>query len=136
MSNSIGEAIKKLRKINGFSQDELAEKLNIKRSTYAYREKNSSFTAKQLSQISEIFKISYDALLKGVISHPLNIPPDYTQTTQIFEQPHPEFKSEIEENFAVLTNLERRLLKKIRQLSSSEKISVGDFIDSIKSTEE
>ena len=136
MANSIGEAIKTLRKMNGLSQDELAVKLEIKRSTYAYREKNSSFTATQLSQIAEIFNISYDSLLKGVISHPLKYPTDFIQNNQDFEQPAPEIKSEIDENFAVLTNKERRLLKKFRELTVNDKNLVESYIDSIKNTED
>ncbi len=135
MANSIGDAIKKLRKINGYSQDELAQKLNIKRSTYAYREKNSSLTATQLSEIADLFKISYDALLKGEISHPLNIPNEYIFEAQTLEQPKQNFKND-NENFAVLTNKERRLLKKIRQLSSSEKDLIENYIDSIQNAEE
>ncbi len=136
MANSIGEAIKKLRRANGISQEKLADMIEMNRSTYAYKEKNSSFKADELAAVANVLKISYDALLRSEISHPLNIPNEPPMPEQSFEQPVPEIKSEIDENFAVLTNKERRLLKKFRELTANDKNLVENYIDSIKNTEE
>ena len=131
MSEPIGVLIKRLRKMNGFSQDELAKRLNIKRSTYAYREKCSSFTAEQLTTLSEIFSISYDALLKGEISHPLKFHTEPKTDVQTLNQPKFQLKNDEEENFAVLTNRERKHLKKFRHLPNDMKELVEKYIDSI-----
>lgn len=54
-----------LRKQNHLSQEEMAKKLNIKRSTYAYMEKHG-FSSKMISECSKIiyeeFQITIDEL--------------------------------------------------------------------------
>lgn len=131
MSEPIGILIKRLRKMNGFSQDELAKKLNVKRSTYAYRERNSAFTAEDLKLISELFSVSLDALLKGEISHPIKFPTEPKNEVQTLNQPKFQIKNDDEENFAVLTNRERKHLKKYRYLPNDLKELVEKYIDSI-----
>ena len=131
MSEPIGILIKRLRKMNGFSQDELAKKLEIKRSTYAYRERNSAFTAEDLKLISELFSVSLDALLKGEILHPIKFPTEPKNEVQTLNQPKFQIKNDEEENFAVLTNRERKHLKKFRHLPSDKKELIEKYIDSI-----
>lgn len=57
-----------LRKANGFSQEELAEKLGVSRQTISKWELNeSSPDLKQAKQLSKIFKVSLDELVNNDI---------------------------------------------------------------------
>lgn len=61
--------IKKLRKDMGLTQKPLASYLNVERSTYSYYESGKSLPNIQtLIELSEIFGVSCDCLLKGKIS--------------------------------------------------------------------
>lgn len=63
---NIGERIQKLRKENGYSQEQLAEKLNLSRQTISKWELNqSSPDLAMLVRLSELFNISIDFLIKG-----------------------------------------------------------------------
>jgi transcriptional regulator with XRE-family HTH domain len=56
MTQTIAEKIKRLRKSNGFSQEEIAEKLNISQSAYARMENGDSDSwSTRLEKICKIF---------------------------------------------------------------------------------
>lgn len=61
----IGKNLKALRKFNGKSQEEIAQTLNINRSTYSGYENGVAFpNIENLISFSEFFKISIDDLIK------------------------------------------------------------------------
>ena len=63
---NLGDNIQALRQRQGFSQEQLAEKLNVTRQTISKWELNQSAPdLNYLCQLSEIFGISLDALVKG-----------------------------------------------------------------------
>ncbi|MCQ2528173.1 MAG: helix-turn-helix domain-containing protein [Saccharofermentans sp.] len=63
-TNMLGIKIKMLRKENGFSQEELANKLHTTRSTISRYERNISVpTAADLVALSNIFDVSVEDLL-------------------------------------------------------------------------
>ncbi len=63
---NIGERIQKLRKENGYSQEQLAERLNLSRQTISKWELNqSSPDLDILVRLSELFEVSTDYLIKG-----------------------------------------------------------------------
>lgn len=67
MKNSkFGEKIKKLRQEKGWSQEKLAEKLNISRQAVYKWEANKGYPdISNLIEISEIFDVTIDELIKG-----------------------------------------------------------------------
>lgn len=64
MVMEIGTKIKKIRELRNFTQDYMAQKLNISQSTYSRFERNDcDLTISQLQDISEIFEIKIEDLL-------------------------------------------------------------------------
>lgn len=64
--NNIGERLKNLRKKNKFTQKELGDKLGVHSNTISMYEKgNRNIPSAMLKEISEIFNVSIDYLLKG-----------------------------------------------------------------------
>ena len=65
----LNENIKKLRKIKGFTQEELASKLNVTRQTISKWEKGYSVPdAEILEKLAEIFETNVSQLLSGTIN--------------------------------------------------------------------
>ena len=53
----INRELKDLRKVKNVGQEDLAEKLGIPRTTYAYKEKTGSFTDTEKALIAKILKV-------------------------------------------------------------------------------
>lgn len=65
---TLSEKIMNLRKKNGWSQEELAERLDISRQSVSKWESGESVpTLEKLIRISEIFEVSTDYLLKKIL---------------------------------------------------------------------
>ena len=63
---NVGEKIKKIRKMAGMTQEELAEKMNVSRQTISKWEKEiSSPDLESAIVLCELFVISLDDFLKG-----------------------------------------------------------------------
>ena len=66
---SIGERIYELRRKNGMSQEDLAEKMNVSRQSISKWESSQSVPeVEKIIQLSNIFSVSTDWILKGEIS--------------------------------------------------------------------
>lgn len=64
MSKAFGTHLRKLRKENGYTQQQMAEMLNVGRSTYTYYETgNSEPSFQNLKKLCEIFDIDYNTML-------------------------------------------------------------------------
>ena len=75
MSMTLGEKIQKLRKQNGFSQEELAEKVTVTRQTISKWELNQSEPDLDfIAQLSNIFNVSADYLIKKELTKPDELP--------------------------------------------------------------
>ena len=73
----------KLRKANGWSQEELAEKLNISRQAISRWENGTALPdAQNILQISEIFHVSTDFLLNEDYESDRDIPVVETETRE------------------------------------------------------
>ncbi len=65
MKTQVGKRIRNLRESRGFSQEELADRLNISRSAYERIENGKSNSwAAQLEKLSEIFEVAPEYFLK------------------------------------------------------------------------
>ena len=72
---TLGEKIKKLRKQRGLSQEALAEKVNVTRQTISKWELNqSSPDLDFIAQLSDIFNVSSDYLIKDDLLEPEQLP--------------------------------------------------------------
>ena len=64
MNKAIGNKLKQLRKSNGFTLDEIAERLNISTSTYSRMEKGETATwTSKIDKICSIYKIEEEELI-------------------------------------------------------------------------
>ena len=87
MQDTVNLRVRKLRESKGYSQEETADLIGIKRSTYAYRESKGKFTEAELRKLAEKFDVPYDWLanIKIETKTPLIIPND--EKPLIFESP-------------------------------------------------
>lgn len=64
MSIEFGKHLRELRKKNGYTQQQMADMLNINRSTYTYYETGKSQPSFQnLKMLCEILKVDYNTIL-------------------------------------------------------------------------
>ncbi len=82
----IGMRLKQLRKEKGFTQEQVAELLDISQKHYSEVERGlTGLSVKHLIQISDILAVSLDYLLKGTISeHYSGIPTTSQQINELF----------------------------------------------------
>lgn len=72
---NLSEKILKLRKENGMSQEELAEKLNVSRQSISRWENGSAQPdASNLSQLTKIFKVTADYLINDEYENDTDVP--------------------------------------------------------------
>ena len=63
MSKEFGDHLRAIRKGNGYSQQQIADILNISRSTYTYYETGKSEPSQEkLKKFCEIFNVDYNTL--------------------------------------------------------------------------
>lgn len=60
---TIGERLTLLRNKIGYSQEQMAQQLGVKRSTYAKWEKNANKPSRQIDKLATFFKVSTDYIL-------------------------------------------------------------------------
>lgn len=100
MEIKIGNKLIQLRKRNKFTQNEIADKLGIARSTYSNYERNyNEPDLTVLAKLSSIYDVTIDYLL------------------------------DMERNITVLKDDERILLSKFNQLNDNDKNDIVDYID-------
>lgn len=79
----VSEKILQLRKANGFTQEELAEKLNVSRQSVSKWESGQSVPElEKLVALSEIFQVSTDHLLKPSELDQLSIKTEFLEKQQ------------------------------------------------------
>jgi transcriptional regulator with XRE-family HTH domain len=90
---SLGERLSQLRKKTNWTQDDVARKLGIARTTYAmYEQGRREPDAETLSQLAELFEVTVDYLLGRE-----NVP-DNTSTDSPISPEEREFLAWVEEN--------------------------------------
>ncbi len=130
--NKVNERIAKCRKLSDFTQTDMAEKLNIKCSTYSQMERRGIISADRLFQMAEIFGVTPCHLYYGEEpckkEIPLNIQANENNSPVYLHQPEPvKFEKEI---FAI-TKKEENLIKLIRNLSKPNYTKIIKFIEEI-----
>lgn len=61
----MGQTLSRIRKAHGLTQEQVAEILKIKRSTYAYYERNITPTLENISKLATLFSVSTHQLMYG-----------------------------------------------------------------------
>ncbi len=79
-SLEIGENLKRLRKLNGLTQSDVARALNIDRTTYTYYEKGRTPSLETLKKLTLIFDVSLAELLgEGIYAEKIRIASEDTE---------------------------------------------------------
>ena len=127
MTDGINSRIKKYRKQAGLTQAEVADKLNMKRSTYSAREATGTPDAEFLKQLSDVFGVPVSWLLydKENLNHPV-------ETANTGEKPNVLGNNgfDFDDEALLITGKERLRLQKLRRISASNP-EFEKLIDSI-----
>lgn len=104
----LANSIKRLRENAGLTQQEIADLLNIDRSTYAYYETGkTSPSINTLKKFAKIFNVNYDVLIDGTSK--------YITSDNRVEYHAVEFS---DEKFYLLSKDEKQLISCFRMLSN------------------
>ncbi len=123
----VNERIIKCRKLANLTQTDMAEKLNIKCSTYSQMERKGIVSAERLFEMSKIFGVSPCHLYYGTEPCKEEILASLPETpVSVLKQPEPIVpKKEI----FVVTKKEENLLKIIRNFSKANYDKTIKFIE-------
>ena len=118
MSKSFGRHLRDLRKLNSkYSQQEMADMLNISRSTYTYYETGKSEPGQEkLKKICDILSVDFNTLL------------GYDDNDVVATAAD---SSEEAETFAPLNRTEEQIIAAYRKMNSEEKEYIGTQINKI-----
>lgn len=112
---TINQRVAHCRKLAGFTQADVAEKLNIKVSTYSQMERKGNITAQLILDLADIFNIDpnemlYSELPKEIAKQPEATPP-------IPQDPPPLLLTNLEENIIkILRNIPKEDFEEIKEL--------------------
>lgn len=122
----LGITLTKLRKAHKLTQEQVADILKIKRSTYAYYERNITPTIENISKLAVLFSVSTHELMYGEPDPYYMIHGTLRSSSAIWE--NDDKKYDIPENtpnrFGQLTEEERYILCKYRLLNKNFKEKV------------
>ncbi len=130
--NPLNQRLVKFRKLADLNQTDVAEKLNIKCSTFSQMERSGTVSAERFFKLAKIYGVSpcqifygEEPCKKDIIPQPAvaEIPAPIE-----LHQPAP---VKPKEQFFVVTKKEENLLKIIRNFSKPDYNRVIEFIDSI-----
>ena len=111
MDKDVNNRIRQYRNAASMSQEEMADRLGMKRSTYARREAKGTFDSDLLKKISEILKVPSMLLLYGEKNDAMFSYVTVHEKKKIPFEPTEDF---------VITAKERRLLTELRKLPVDE----------------
>lgn len=129
--DNVNERIVKCRKLANLTQTDMAEKLNIKCSTYSQMERKGIITAERLFEMANIFGVTPCHLYNG--EEPCkkeasyNFAPNENNALQ-FKEPEPVIP---QKEMFVVTKKEENIIKLIRSLSKPNYAKTIKFIEDI-----
>lgn len=88
----LGENLKKLRKSHGLTQQQVADILKIKRSTYAYYEHGVNPGNENIRKLAAMFSVSTHFLVYGTDDYEQEKPLTFNDSNTIFSTPDEEEK--------------------------------------------
>ena len=126
MDNSINKRVRLYRKRAGLTQNELAERLSMKGSTYSQMEREGNIPANRLLQIADVLGIEPYLLFEGerVVVPEAEVPViKISEPELIITEPDP---------FDILSHKERNLIKIFRNLPQEKKNELYKIIQEIE----
>ena len=127
----VNKRIAHWRRISGYNQTDIAEKLGIKCNTYSQMERTGNVSAERLFKLAEIFGVKPCKLFYGEeLCKPEPIPtiPGIDENKDIFKAPPPAIP---EPEVFFVTNKEENLIKILRNLSKTNKDAAIKYIESL-----
>lgn len=137
---NVNKKVKDLRKKNGYTQEQLAELLNMKTSTYSQMERSGKIPIHTAIDLADIFKMDVKDLLmvddsaenanpeeQGKIDEILIIDNPPTDLTGLKLPTIPLVEEPVEEKF-LLSNREENAIIMLRNLSSSDREEIYRLI--------
>ncbi len=115
----MAETLARLRKVHGLTQEQVADILKIKRSTYAYYEKNITPPVDVIYQLKNLFSVPLHVLMYGVPenSEMHNV---FNDSVTVFDKPNPQMLL----GFSSLKKEEKILLANYRMLPENVKSKI------------
>ncbi len=108
----LGETLTRLRKSYGLTQEQVADILKIKRSTYAYYEQETTPTPEIIYQLKTLFSVPLHVLMYGVPEEPVVPSGMLNDQSSIFGGPDPKMIM----GFSSLKDEEQLLIANFRVL--------------------
>jgi len=125
MGNNINQNVASCRKLAELKQSDVAEKLNLKTSTYSQMERKGNITADMIVKLAELFKVHPNVLLYGNnYSEEEEKNGNGVTLGEPFTPPVPD-----PPEITVLTNREENSIKIIRNLSKADREEIYEFIE-------
>ena len=127
MGNNINQNVASCRKLAELKQSDVAEKLNLKTSTYSQMERKGNITAEMIVKLAELFKVHPNVLLYG---NDYKETDDQNNGNMTLSEPYtPPIPEPTSSSITVLTNSEENIIKIIRNLSKADRDDVYSFIE-------
>ena len=135
MAQTIGQKIKALRKSRNVTQKILCGLLNMPLSTYSNKERNSTFSTDELMVICKALNYSYNDLIADKDINPYQFNNERTDYV-VAKEPTVDIPLHDNSNAVYLTDEEKKLLKRIRNLTVDKKQKLLNCIDKIENGEQ
>ncbi len=126
MSEVIREKVVDLRKKMGYNQNDIARLLDMNRNTYAYQEKNTSFSPETLVKLANILEVTPNDILLPKKNEPLFVPIEQQQP--ILRTPNEDLGKRLDSNFSTD---ETNLVKTFRMLRKKQQIEVLEYVNKL-----
>ena len=137
MDLSTNDIIKKARKSLGITQEGMAQQLNMRRSTYAYKEQKGNFTFDEVKTVSRILNIPIQSIADPSFSGMFLHIAEETEKPPVRLESNPLVLESDDPLDELITHNERLLLKGYRELKTQKsKDKLKEFLEELKSAED
>lgn len=117
MNEDMGKRIRRFRDAADLSQQDVADKIGMNRSTYSRREKNGNFDFATMVKLADIFGVHVDRILY--------------EARNRAEQPPLQFNIEVDD--FILSNNDKKDLKILQSLNPKQRKIASDFLSALQS---
>lgn len=132
---TINQRVARCRKLANLTQTDVAEKLNMKCSTYSQMERKGIISAERLLKLAQIFDVSPNYLLNGQEIPGYELPPvTDSQNHENGERLLQSTSLPKSETF-IITKKEENFIKMVRYLSKSAREDIMDYVHTLYTRE-
>lgn len=133
MEYTVNDRVRFIRTNHGMTQDDFCKLLNLKRSTYANKEKSGKFSFEDLTIIADYFNITVDQLLKTESVKLFNESDEDTSIkSPVLRLNEPSAFDKIydkSKETELLTHMETEMVLNCRKLPWEERIKIYEYIE-------